>query len=257
MSEPDVHVHTHKLESRIATLKELLGALERTVVEQSERFERAEREQARLAAIVESSDDAITSVSTDFRITSWNRAAERLFGISAGEAIGQPLEMTIPPQFRELARKNMKEDLALLHERRDFVHHLETTVVNKDGTAVDVSLVVSGIYDRAGNVLGMSQIFHDITERKRAEREQALFAALVKSSEDGIISVGVDGMISSWNAAAEKLFGFTAVEAIGQASLTWSFPPNCASMQDPECCASLPPLPKGIRCLCATPRSRR
>ncbi|MGO9055952.1 MAG: PAS domain S-box protein [Candidatus Binataceae bacterium] len=192
-----------------------LGGMSAIVRDVSESA-RIERDLARLAALVESSDDAITSVSTDLRITSWNRSAEKLFGFSAAETIGQPLEMTIPPQLRQLAKANMAEDLAALHERHDLVRRIEFSMKRKDGTMADVSLVVSVIHDRAGNALGMSQIFRDITALKKAEREQALLAAIVNSSEDAIIGTSLDQRITSWNPGAEKLFGISASEAIGK-----------------------------------------
>jgi len=192
---------------------------------------RKERELARLAAIVESSDDAITSVSTDFRVTSWNRSAEKLLGLSAQEAIGQPVEMTVLPQYREQTRKNLLEDLASLQERRDFVRRLEVSVAQKDGAAVNASLVVSGIFDRAGNVIGMSQIFRDITARKQAEREQALLAAIVASTDDAIVSLSTDGLITSWNRGAEALLGFSAAEAVGE-RITLYLPPQLHAMAE-------------------------
>lgn len=192
---------------------------------------RKERELARLAAIVESSDDAITSIATDFRITSWNHSAEKLLGLSAQEAIGQPLEMTVPPQYRDRTRQNLQEDLAALKERRDFVRRLELSLGQKDGAALDVSLVVSGIFDRAGNVIGMSQIYRDITACKRAEREQALLAAIVASTDDAIVSLSVDGRITSWNRGAEVLLGFSPAEAIGQ-RITLYLPPQLHAMAE-------------------------
>jgi two-component system, sensor histidine kinase and response regulator len=177
---------------------------------------RRESELARLAAIIESSDDAISSISTDFHITSWNRGAERLFGISAAEAVGQPLLTTIAPEMRELVQRHMVEDLALVRQRRDSVRRLETSLVRKDGTVRQVSLVVSGIYDRAGNAVGMSQIFRDITEQKLAQRELTTLASIVNASDDAIIGFSRDNTITSWNPAAEATYGFTAKEAIGR-----------------------------------------
>jgi PAS domain S-box-containing protein len=175
-----------------------------------------ERDLARLAALVESSDDAISSISTDFRITSWNRSAEKLFGVTAQEAIGQSLEMLLVPDKREQVRRNMAQDMAALRERGNFVRRLETSVPRKDGTSAAVSLVVSGIFDRDGSVVGMSQSFRDITGLKRAEDELVTLASIVNTSGDAIISVSTDLKITSWNAAAEKVYGLTAQEAIGE-----------------------------------------
>jgi PAS domain S-box-containing protein len=199
-----------------------VSAIVRNISEQK----RKERDLTRLASIVESSDDAISSIDRDFRITSWNPGAERMFGLSAREAIGQPITLPTPPELREVVKRDMEEDLLLMQKRRDFVRRLAISLPKKDGTVAEVSLVVSGIYDEGGNLVGLSQIFRDITETKRAEREQALLAALVKSSDDGIVSVGLDARILSWNAAAEKLFGFTAKEAIGQNLVELLVPPE-------------------------------
>src|SRR5579885_3067597 len=189
---------------------------------------RKEDELARLAAIVESSDDAITSIDTDFRITSWNRSAEKLFGQSAQEVIGRPLlEVRVPPRFREEVGRQMAEDLAALRQRRDYVRRQEIPLIKADGTiAGELSLVVSGIFDSAGNVIGLSQVYRDITERKRAGREQALLAAIVESSEEGIVAIGPDLKITSWNRGAEKLLGFTAHEAVGRTIVDLYVPPE-------------------------------
>lgn len=196
------------------------------VVRDTTEQRRREAELARMAAIVESSDDAITSVSTDGRIMSWNRSAEKLLGITAQEAIGQPLEMTVPDDLRELIRHNLGEDFAALRERPDFARRMEVSLPRRDGTTVDAWLVASGIFDDTGHLLGMSQIYRDISEHKRAQREQALLASLVKSSDDGIVSVTEDAQISSWNAAAERLFGFTAEEAVGRGLVDLLVPPE-------------------------------
>jgi PAS domain S-box-containing protein len=177
---------------------------------------RAKREQALLAAIVESSDDAIVSISTDSQIMTWNQGAQRLLGFTAHEAIGQTVDLYLAPATRQLAHARIAEDLLLMKKDHQAVRRLETQMQRKCSGLVDVSLVVSGIYDGSGELLGMSSIIRDITERKRAEREQALLAAIVESSDDAIVSISTDSRIMTWNQGAERLFGFTADEAIGQ-----------------------------------------
>jgi PAS domain S-box-containing protein len=216
MPDVDVATYTRRLESRVAALEELLGALEQTVVEQSEQQKRREDELSRLAAIIKSSDDAISSISTDFRITSWNRSAERLFGLSAEETLGEPLVDTLAPEMRESVSRNMTEDMALVRERRDFVRRLEIPLKRRDGAVRQVSLVVSGIYDSAGNPVGMSQIFRDITEQKNTERELATLGSIVNASNDAIIGFSMNLKITSWNPAAVATYGFSAAEAIGR-----------------------------------------
>ncbi len=122
---------------------------------------------ARLAAIVESSNDAIVGKTLDGVITSWNPAAERLFGWSAAEAIGQHITLIIPPDRRA------EEDTVLATVRRgERIEHYDTVRVRKDGRLVDVSLTVSAIRDARGRIIGASKIARDITERRRIEEER-------------------------------------------------------------------------------------
>ncbi len=130
--------------------------------------------QARLAAVVDSSDDAIISKSLDGRILTWNGGAERLFGYSADEAIGQSILMIIPPE------RAGEEEMILARLRAgERVGHFETVRLAKDGRRVDVSLTISPIHDRSGRVIGASKVARDITLEKRA-REMLREADRVK-----------------------------------------------------------------------------
>jgi PAS domain S-box-containing protein len=173
---------------------------------------RTEREQALLAAIVESSEDAIISLSMDLRILSWNRGAEKLFGFGAAEAIGRPVTLYIPPDLRAYGLNLLRE----MMQRLDRVQSPEVPCLKKDGTCLDVWTVCFGIRDSNGKLLGMSAIHRDLTERKKAEREQALLAALVKSSEEAIVSLSTDFRITSWNQGAQRLLGYAAQEVMGR-----------------------------------------
>src|SRR5205085_2895896 len=130
-----------------------------------------DNERGRLAAIVDSSDDAIVAKTLDGVITSWNRAAERIFGFTAAEAVGQHITLIIPEERR--AEEN--EVLARLR-RGEKIDHFETVRRAKDGRLLDISLTVSPIKDRAGKIIGASKIARDVTERRRSEieREQLL-----------------------------------------------------------------------------------
>ena len=172
---------------------------------------RADDAAARLAAIVESSEDAIVSKTLDGVVTSWNRAAERMFGYSAAEMIGQPIMRIIPPERTDEAR----EVLARIREGHS-VERFETVRRRKDGSRVTISLTVSPIRDRSGRVVGAARIARDIRELRRLDDAQARLAAVVDSSDDAIVSKTLDGVITSWNRAAERLFGYTATEAVGQ-----------------------------------------
>jgi PAS domain S-box-containing protein len=128
----------------------------------------------RLAAIVDSADDAIVSKNLDGVIQSWNRGAERIFGWTAEEAVGRHITLIIP----EDRRAEETEILARLR-RGESLEHFETVRVTKDGRLVDISLTVSPVKDAAGRVIGASKIARDVTERRRleAERDRLLDAA--------------------------------------------------------------------------------
>ncbi len=152
------HVRAVPALSPDGTVREWVGM----IADVSDR-RRADEAQARLAAIVESSDDAIISTDLNAIITSWNAGAERLFGYTAAEAMGQPLTLLIPPE-------RVDEEPAVLARigRGEVVEQDETVRRRKDGTMVDVSLRVSPILDRQKQVVGTSTIARDITERKKA-----------------------------------------------------------------------------------------
>ncbi len=133
--------------------------------------QRAEQVSHRLAAIVESSDDAIISKDLDGVIATWNKSAERLFGYLEQEAIGKPITMLIPE------RRLDEEDRILDRIRRgERIDHFETVRQRKDGTLVSISLTVSPITDGSGRIVGASKIARDITEQKRREEQINLLA---------------------------------------------------------------------------------
>src|SRR5688572_27012505 len=133
---------------------------------------RATEARLRLAAIVESSDDAIIGKNLDGVITSWNRGAERLYGYTAEEAVGRPLAMLVRPDHPdELA------GLLARIRRGERIEHFESVRIRKDGTRLDVSLTISPIEDAAGRVVGASKIARDITARKRGEASMRFLAA--------------------------------------------------------------------------------
>jgi len=124
----------------------------------------AEEIRLRYAAIVESSDDAIIAKSLDGVISAWNAAAERMFGYTEHEAIGQPITMIIPPELHQ-------EEHDILRRLRsgERVDHYQTVRVTKAGERIDVSLTISPLRNRAGRIVGCSKIARDLTEAKRAE----------------------------------------------------------------------------------------
>ncbi len=125
-----------------------------------------QRQQAMLAAIVESSDDAIIGKDLNGIITSWNKGAERMYGYAADEIVGKPISVLIPPSWRDDTTEMLERI-----KRGEHIVHYETKRMAKDGRVLDVSLSISPIHDAAGKVVGASKIAHDITERKRREAE--------------------------------------------------------------------------------------
>jgi PAS domain S-box-containing protein len=166
---------------------------------------------ARLAAIVASSEDAIVGTDLNGIITSWNAAAERMFGFTASEAVDRPIAL-ITPEDRQGEEEFV---LSRLHTGV-AIDHFETLRRRKDGSLVDVSMTVSPIHGRDGTIIGVSNSARDISAMKRMEREAYRLAAIVESSDDAIVSKDLNGIIQTWNRAAQQMFGYTADEAIGQ-----------------------------------------
>src|SRR5207248_2270381 len=169
----------------------------------------------RMAAIVESSDDAIIGKNLDGIITSWNQGGEKIFGYTAAEAVGQPILMLIP------ADRVHEEQIILERLRRgERIEHFETVRRRKNGSLVDVSLTVSPIKDSGGKIIGASKIARDITRRKQNEealrRSDALKGAILNSAMDGILSIDHEGSIHEWNRAANAIFGYPKAEAVGR-----------------------------------------
>src|SRR5262249_1644678 len=125
---------------------------------------RAEEAQASLAAIVESSGDAIVGQTLGGVITSWNRGAERIYGYTAEEAIGQPVWMLIPPD-QEIMERELLERVC----GGEHIDHYQTQRVRKDGSTFDASLGISAIRHSSGQIIGASKIARDVTQRKRME----------------------------------------------------------------------------------------
>src|SRR5258705_956584 len=145
---------------------------------------RADDAAARLAAIVEWSNDAIVSKTLAGIITSWNRAAERLFGYSAKEAIGQSIMLIVPPD-----RADEEQGVLARVRAGESVEHFETVRRRKDGSPVNVSLTVSPVRDRRGRVIGASKIARDLGQARRLDETRARLAAIVDPSHDAIISL--------------------------------------------------------------------
>jgi len=151
---------------------------------------RAEENISRLSAIVESSDDAIISKSTEGIVTSWNRGAEKLFGYTEQEMVGKPLLILFPPE-----RQHEEQDILAAILRGESVEHFETVRIRKDGQKVDVSTTISAIRDQNGTIIGISKIARDITGRKRDAEERLQFERQLMQTQKleslGVLAGGI------------------------------------------------------------------
>jgi PAS domain S-box-containing protein len=171
---------------------------------------------SRLATIVESSDDAIIGKTLEGVITNWNKGAEKLYGYSAGEVLGQPISVLAPPERAE----EVTQILARL-KRGERLEHFESVRVRKDGSLVDVSLSIFPLTDSRGEVTGIASIARDVTERKRADQElhesEERYRSLVEAAPDVIYTVSAeDGSLTSLNPAFETLTGWSRAEWLGK-----------------------------------------
>lgn len=161
-----------------------------------------------LAAIVDSSDDAIISQDLDGVILSWNRAAEKLYGYAAAEAIGQHVSIVLPPDRPDeapLLRKRVRSGAR--------VDRLETLRIRKDGAVIDASLTISPVRDAKGAIVAASVIARDVTERRRAEDQMRAF---LEFAPDAIVVIDRQGAITAINARTEAVFGYGRDELVGQ-----------------------------------------
>lgn len=171
--------------------------------------------EALLHAVVESSQDAICATELDGTITLWNGAAERLLGYSAAETIGRTIETIIPDERRAV------EQIVLGRARAGHsVEQHDTVRRRRDGGLVEVVLRISPVFGPDGALVGLSHFLRERGLGTLLERRAQHLGALVESSDDAIASKDLDGIVQSWNPAAERLFGYRADEIIGQSIRT-------------------------------------
>ena len=187
-----------------------------TLIEDTTERRRLEQSQVELAAIVESSEDAIIGKSLGGVITCWNRGAEKIFGYTSAEAVGQPLLMIFPPE-----RQHEESEILARISRGETVEHFNSERIRKDGRRIIISATISPLRDGSGKVIGASKIARDITAQKQAEQElrwrTAFFEAQVHSSIDGILVVDSNGKKLLQNRRVSEL---------------WKIPPHIAD--DPD-----------------------
>jgi PAS domain S-box-containing protein len=189
---------------------------------------RAEEVHALLAAIVESSDDAIIGKDLQGNVISWNAGAERMFGYAAGEVLGRPVSLLTPPD-------RMGEEEGVLERMRagSEVERYETVRIRKDSRVVQVSLSVSPIRNAHGEMVGVSAISRDITERKHAEAILARQAAVLSEQAQlldlaNVLARDLQGRIILWSAGMEQTYGWSRAEALGK------FPQELLASEFPE-----------------------
>jgi PAS domain S-box-containing protein len=172
---------------------------------------RLEAQMKQFEAIVTSSDDAIISKSIDGIVTSWNPGAEAMFGYSAAEMIGKPLNILLPPDRQD-------EEAQILQRTRngEKIEHFETCRIRKDGVMIFISATISPIRNEKGQVIGASKIARDITERKKFEEDLDKLSMAVEQSDNGIVITNLDGEIEYVNKRFMESSGYSKQEAIGQ-----------------------------------------
>ncbi len=195
---------------------------------------RAEERLAYLAGIAEHSVDAIISLDLEGRIVSWNKGAEMMFGYKEEEVLGKLMHTIMPQELWNSCGENFKRAIM-----NGYARDIETVRLAKDGHRVLVDQTLTTIYNPRGELIGFVAIMRDITKRKKAEeelrkayielekktkellksqKELKYFANIVENSNDAIYSVNLEGIITSWNKTAEKMFGWKKAEAVGMPS---------------------------------------
>ena len=199
---------TFPCEISLSTIDTGEGLLVMAAVRDVSRQREATATAARLASIIQSSHDAVIGESLDRVITSWNPGAERLYGYSAAEMIGRPIEVLIP-----VARRAAEQDIQDTISRGDRVETYQTERLRKDGSLIGVSIMLSPITVASGTITGVSRVSRDISAQQRADGR---FRGLLEAAPDAMVCVAADGRIALVNAQTERLFGYRRDELIGQ-----------------------------------------
>jgi PAS domain S-box-containing protein len=208
----EVHRFTDSEVDLALTIARQLGySVERT---------RAGQAAARLAAIVESSDDAIISKDLNGIIQTWNKGAVRIFGYTAAEVVGKSITILIPED-----RQHEEPEILARLRRGERVDHFETIRRRKDGFLLDISLTVSPVRDLNGRIIGASKIARDITDKKRAEKalkdSERRLQELIAAIPAAIYTTDAEGRITYFNEAAVKLAGRTPEIGTDQWCVSW------------------------------------
>ncbi|MEU7203546.1 PAS domain S-box protein [Streptomyces sp. NPDC045470] len=168
-------------------------------------------EQELFRGLVECSQDAILTKTLDGQVTFWNAAAQRLYGYRAEEMVGRHIGLLIPPGLKD-------EEAGLLERigRGERIEHHKTRRVTSGGRVLDVDVSLWPVRSRRGVVHAACSITRDITDRKKADARSDELAVVVESSQDAILIKRLDGQITFWNTAAQRMYGYLAGEVVGQ-----------------------------------------
>src|SRR5580765_1783119 len=158
--------------------------------------------QKHLVTIVDATDDVIIGKDAAGAIQSWNRAAERVLGYTEAELVGQSISLIWPPELHDEEQAVLTGVLAGQGAR-----HYETVRIHKDGHRVPMSVTISPITTPQGEIVGTYTIAQDVTAARRLERDARHLAAIVDSSDDAIARKRLDGVVVTWHAAPESMFG--------------------------------------------------
>ncbi|MEL6526290.1 MAG: PAS domain S-box protein, partial [Chloroflexota bacterium] len=165
-----------------------------------------------LASLPDQMQDAVISTDTNYNVLTWNKAAERMYGFTAEETIGRPLAVFLTTQYLDEETRETAIDILM----REGQWQGEVIQHHRNGLPINILATVVQTYDETGNPNGVIAVNHDFTKRKQAEDQMRYLASLQAFMTDALITVNNDGVIMSWNAAAERMYGYTEDDVLGK-----------------------------------------